>query len=75
VSPPLVIAANVADNIASAFARNAELADDNVTVTVDDSTVTLGGTVTNWSEYDAAEDAAWRAPGVSAVVNNILVTY
>ncbi len=28
-----------------------------------------------WSEYDEAEDAAWRAPGVGAVVNNILVTY
>jgi osmotically-inducible protein OsmY len=35
----------------------------------------LGGTVTTWSEYDEAEDAAWRAPGVSEVVNNVLVTY
>jgi osmotically-inducible protein OsmY len=75
VSPPLMIAANVTDNITSAFARNAELADDNVTVTVDGSEVTLGGTVTTWSEYDEAEDAAWRAPGVSTVVNNIQVTY
>jgi osmotically-inducible protein OsmY len=75
VTPPVAIAVDVADNIAQAFARNAELADDNVTVTVDGGTVTLGGTVTSWSEFDEAEDAAWRAPGVNAVVNNILVTY
>jgi osmotically-inducible protein OsmY len=75
LTPPAAIAVDVADGIANAFARNAELADDNVTVSVDGSTVTLGGTVTTWSEHDEAGDAAWRAPGVSSVVNNILVTY
>jgi osmotically-inducible protein OsmY len=75
VTPPEMIAVDVADSIAQAFARNAELADDNVSVTVAGSTVTLGGTVTTWSEYDEAEDAAWRAPGVGQVVNNIIVTY
>jgi osmotically-inducible protein OsmY len=75
VAPPAAMAVDVADSIANAFARNAELADDNVSVTVDGSTVTLGGTVTTWSEYDEAASAAWRAPGVGEVVNNILVTY
>ena len=75
VTPAAPIAVDVADSIAQAFARNAELADDNVSVLVDGNTVTLGGTVSTWSEYDEAADAAWRAPGVSEVVNNILVTY
>jgi osmotically-inducible protein OsmY len=75
VIPPDDMAGDVADQIAQAFARHAELADDDVTVTVDGNAVTLGGTVSSWSEYDEAEDAAWRAPGVSTVVNNIAVVY
>jgi len=75
VQYPGMVAADVESGIAQAFARNAELADDDVTVTVDNGTVTLGGTVRTWSEYDEAEAAAWRAPGISQVVNSILVTY
>jgi osmotically-inducible protein OsmY len=75
VTPPGAMSAEVADHIARAFARNAELADDKVSVTVDGSKVTLDGTVRTWSEYSDAADAAWRAPGVSFVVNNIHVTY
>lgn len=75
VTPPDMVADNVADSIADAFARNAELLDDNVTVTVDGSTAKLGGSVSTWSEYFEAEDAAWRAPGVGNVINNIFVTY
>lgn len=74
VTPPDMVADNVADSIADAFARNAELLDDNVTVTVDGSTANLGGSVSTWSEYFEAEDAAWRAPGVGNVINNIFVT-
>ncbi len=75
VTPPDMVADDVADSIADAFARNAELLDDNVTVTVDGSTAKLGGSVSTWSEYFEAEDAAWRAPGVGNVINNIFVTY
>jgi osmotically-inducible protein OsmY len=75
LTSPGMMAVDVADRITQAFARNAELADDDVNVTLDGATVTLGGTVRTWSEYDEAEAAAWRAPGVGEVVNNILVTY
>ncbi len=75
VTSPGMIAVDVADRIAQAFARNAELADDDVSVTVDGTRVTLGGAVRTWSEYGEAEAAAWRAPGVGQVVNNIVVTY
>ncbi len=68
-------ALDIADQIAAAFARNGELFDDNVSVTTNGHSVSLNGTVRYWSEYDAAEDVAWRAPGVTNVTNNVVVTY
>ena len=75
VISPSEMATDVAGHIAQAFARNAELADDDVSVTVAGAKVTLSGAVRTWRERDEAEDAAWRAPGVRRVVNNIVVTY
>jgi len=68
-------ALNIADQITAAFARNGELFDDNVSVTTNGHSVSLSGTVRYWSEYDEAEDIAWRAPGVTSVTNNVVVTY
>jgi osmotically-inducible protein OsmY len=75
LAPSGPIAGDVTDRIAQAFARNAELADDHVSVMVDGRAVTLAGTVSTWSESVEAENAAWRAAGVSQVVNNIVVAY
>ena len=66
---------DIANQIAAAFARNGELFDDNVIVSANGHSVTLSGTVRYWSEYDEAEDVAWRAPGVTDVTNNVVVTY
>lgn len=44
-----------------------------VTVAVAGSVVTLGGSLRTWAEREAAMNAAWSAPGVSSVVNNIRV--
>jgi osmotically-inducible protein OsmY len=68
-------APDIADQIAAAFARNGELFDDNISVLTNGHSVTLSGTVRYWSEYDMAEDVAWRAPGVTNVTNNVVVTY
>ena len=69
------LALDIDDQITAAFARNGELFDDNVNVTTNGHSVTLSGTVRYWSEYDEAEDVAWRAPGVTSVTNNVVVTY
>ena len=37
--------------------------------------VTVAGTVTSWAEHDAVIAAAWAAPGVTNVNDNILVDY
>jgi len=66
-------AADLSSRIRRAFARNAELFDDNISVTTDNSYVTLTGTVETWSEHDMAEEIVWMAPGVTSVTNNITV--
>ena len=73
VNQPQASAADISSGIARAFARNAELYDDNIDVTVNGSQVTLAGTVATWSESDMAEDIAWMSPGVTSVTNNIAV--
>ena len=42
-------------------------------VGVTGSTVTLSGTLRNWAEIRAARETAWSAPGVTQVVDQMLV--
>lgn len=59
--------------IMRAFHRRAGLHATEVTVSTQDHTVTLAGRVHSWSERNEAEDAAWAAPGVTAVRNELAV--
>jgi len=45
-----------------------------ITVTARDNKVELNGYVRSWLERDEAERAAWAAPGVSQVVDNLVVS-
>jgi osmotically-inducible protein OsmY len=65
--------ADVKDRIVAAFRRNADLDARTITVASDGSTVRLGGQVHAWYERQIAERAAWSAPGVSRVEDNIVV--
>ena len=75
VNQPQAFAVDISSGIARAFARNAELYDDNIDVTTDGGNVTLSGTVATWSEYDMANDIAWMSPGVTSVTNNVAVLF
>lgn len=75
VNQPGASATEIAAGIAAAFARNAELYDDNIDVATDGGDVTLSGTVATWSESDMAEDIAWMSPGATSVTNNITVLF
>ena len=65
----------VKDHIEEAFERSARIDAKGITVTTDGTTVTLSGKVHSIKEKEDAESAAYRAPGVYKVINNLRVQY
>jgi osmotically-inducible protein OsmY len=59
--------------IEDAFKRNADLNARRIAVTTCDGKVTLSGSVSSWSERNEAESAAWAAPGVTSVDDQLVV--
>jgi len=68
-------AADVKDDIESAFKRSALLDAENITVETSAHKVTLHGKVRNHAERDEAERVAWSAAGVWSVDNQIDVKW
>jgi osmotically-inducible protein OsmY len=64
---------DVANRIQAALARQAERQAKRVQVDVSGAAVTLRGSVHSWHERQAAQGAAWAAPGVQSVVNELRV--
>jgi osmotically-inducible protein OsmY len=48
--------------------------DSDIRVGASDGTITLSGSVLNWTEHDAVIDAAWRGTGVKNVRDDLVVT-
>ena len=71
---PRISAADVKTKIEGAFARRAQLDANQIKVESIDNKVVLRGNVRSWQAKDQAEQAAWSAPGVSSVENNVVVT-
>ena len=70
---PRASVADVKAKIESAFARRAQLDANQIKVEATDNRVTLRGSVHSWDEKEDAEEAAWAAPGVTKVENNVIV--
>ena len=64
---------NVVTRIKDAFARHAEREAKQIEVAVNGALVTLRGSVDSWAERTAAAGAAWSAPGITNVVNELKV--
>jgi osmotically-inducible protein OsmY len=71
---PRVPPGDIKRKIEEAFRRSAELDASRVSVEADGGTVILRGTVRSWAEREAAERAAWTAPGVIRVDNRLVVS-
>lgn len=70
---PTVNVSDIRGKIHSAYQRHAAIDANRVKIDVSGSTVTLSGEVHSWHEKDDAENAAWAAPGVKTVHNNLSV--
>lgn len=70
---PKVSPAEVKTKIEDALRRSAEVDARRITVSASDSTITLAGNVRSWFERGEAERAAWAAPGVTRVIDQIAV--
>jgi hyperosmotically inducible protein len=68
-----VASEDIGDEIVKALRRHAEREAKHIEVTVREGTVTLNGRVGSYAERSAARGAAWSAPGVHAVVDNLIV--
>jgi len=64
----------VKTQIEAALLRNAQLDANRIRVEIRGSRVILSGAVQSWAEREAAERAAWAAPGVADVDNLLVVT-
>lgn len=65
--------ANIVKRISDALARHAEREAKKIEVLVQGSVVTLRGEVDSLAERTAAFGAAWAAPGITSVINEIKV--
>ena len=70
---PRATPSEVKQRIEEALKRSAEIDAQKITVEAVGGEVTLRGTVRSWLERREAEQAAWRAPGVTQVKNKITI--
>ena len=64
---------DVKTKIEAALQRRAHLDTKAITVGVEKGTITLSGVVDSWAERETVEHAAWSAPGVQKVVDNLVI--
>lgn len=64
---------NIKEKITAAFIRSATIDSEKIKVEVVDSKVVLKGTIRSMAEHADAENAAWAAPGVILVENDLVL--
>ena len=75
ISSPVPTADDIEDSIHAAFRRNAAIDAGDLSLVTSNGTVTITGAVGSRAEHDAALAAAWAAPGVTNVRDELRVEY
>jgi osmotically-inducible protein OsmY len=70
---PKVIPSDIEKRLHDALSRQADREADRIQIVVNGSQVTLRGKVHSWAEFNAVQGAAWSAPGVTSVINDLVV--
>jgi osmotically-inducible protein OsmY len=70
---PRAATPEVQKRISEALKRHADIEALKISVAAADGTITLSGTVESLAEKDRVENAAWAAPGVTRVIDNLRV--
>lgn len=65
----------IKDRIRKALERNADIEAARIHIEADGNKVTLKGNVNSWNERKIAEQAAWSSPGVTAVEDNLMISF
>lgn len=73
IKTPAVMATEVKEKIDNALRRAAEVHAEHIKVKVLDDQVILNGRVSSWAERQEAERAAWSAPGVRNVEDDLVI--
>jgi osmotically-inducible protein OsmY len=72
---PRVTPSSLKQSIEQALIRSVKTDAERIKAEVEGSKAILKGTVRSWAEREEAERAAWQAPGITAVDNQITVSY
>lgn len=67
------VPSDVEKRLHDALARQADREAERIRITVTGSQINLQGTVHSWAEFNAIQGAAWSAPGVTSVLNDLVV--
>ncbi len=71
VVEPIDESEQLREKIKAALERQADVEADKVGISIDGGKVTISGLVRSWSERLAIENAAWSAPGVTQVIDQM----
>lgn len=75
VRPRNIDPASLKSKIESALIRTVKEDAERITVETDGTKIRLKGKVRSWLEKEEAERAAWRAPGVTSVDNQLVISF
>ena len=70
---PKVVPSDIEKRLHDALVRQADQEAERIEIGVSGSQVNLRGEVHSWAEFNAVQRAAWAAPGVTSVINNLVI--